>query len=105
MMLEFNCRDCGKSNEVEAEDFRVEVCCSFCGRKYGPASDFVDAQNGVQYCGICSCRELYIQKDFNRTIGCAIVIIGAVLAPFTRMISLGVAALIDLILYRVLSLI
>lgn len=105
MMLQFNCRDCGKTNEIETDQFQSEVSCSFCGKKYGALSEFVGEKEGVRYCGICSCRELFIQKDFSRKVGCAIAALGAVLAPFTKMISLAVAAAIDLILYRVLPLI
>lgn len=104
-MVEYNCRDCGKSNDFENDDFSVDITCSFCGRKHGPASGFIDPEKGVLSCGICGCRELYIQKDFSRKVGCAIAAAGALLAPFTWMISLAVAALIDLILYLALPLI
>lgn len=104
-MLEYNCRDCGKSNDLESDDTGVDVVCSFCGRNYGPASQCIDPQKGVLHCGICGCRDLYIQKDFSRKVGCAIAAAGAVLAPFTKFISLGVAALIDLVLYHALPLI
>jgi hypothetical protein len=43
-----------------------------------------------------------VQRDFNRVIGIGIVVVGAVLAPFTHYISLGVATLADLALYQLL---
>ena len=104
-MLEYNCRDCGKVNELENEDPAAEIACSSCGRKYGTSSQFIDPQKGVLRCGICGCHDLYIQKDFSRKVGCAIAAAGAILAPFTKFISLAVAALVDFVLYRVLPLI
>ena len=101
MEVEFLCRECAHSNRLELSDHSSEVNCSACGKKYGALSQFAP-ERGVQHCGICGCRDLYQQKDFNRAIGCTIAAIGAVLAPFTKLISLFVCALIDLILYRLL---
>ena len=44
---------------------------------------------------------LYRQKDFRQAIGCLVVAIAAALAPFTYYVSLGVAALVDFVLYLV----
>ncbi len=43
---------------------------------------------------------LYQQKDFRQAIGCTVILIAAILAPWTYYVSLGVAALIDLVLYQ-----
>jgi hypothetical protein len=104
MEVEFACRDCGKSNQIELST-EIRITCAGCGKDYGSLSDFTDENDRVTRCAICGCRDLYIQKDFNRKIGCAIVLIGAILAPFTKLISLFVCALIDLILYRALPMI
>ncbi|HSE42098.1 MAG TPA: hypothetical protein VLH08_15135 [Acidobacteriota bacterium] len=81
-----------------------EVACENCKKNYGSLSSF-STEKGVAYCIICGCRDLYTQKDFSRKVGLSIVAIGAILAPFTKLISLFVCALIDLILYRVLPMI
>jgi hypothetical protein len=44
---------------------------------------------------------LYKQKDFRQAIGCLVVLVAAALAPFTYYVSLGVAALVDLALYKI----
>lgn len=54
---------------------------------------------GLGACLSCEHPELYTQKDFPRSIGIGIVVAAAILAPFTYYVSLGVAALIDAILY------
>jgi hypothetical protein len=103
MEIEFRCAGCGSVNQVE--DSSESVVCGSCGKSYGTWKDFSDEQSGIQFCVICRCRDLYIQKDFNRKIGCGIAAIGAVLAPFTKLISLFVCALIDLLLYLLLPVI
>ena len=105
MELEFLCPDCGRRNEFEPQSAQTENKCSSCGKNFGSASAFSDEKTGLRSCAICGCRDLYIQKDFNRTIGCAIVTVGAVLAPFTKLISLLICALIDFLLYQFLPLI
>jgi len=57
----------------------------------------------VEACPACGGRQLYVQRDFNQKAGLAVVIVGAVLAPFTPFYSsLIVAALIDAALYAML---
>jgi len=101
--IEFRCAACASVNQQE--DFLKPVECVSCGKSYGALEDFSDEKTGVQFCVICRCRDLYIQKDFNRKLGCGIAVIGAVLAPFTKLISLLVCALIDLLLYLLLPVI
>lgn len=103
MEIEFRC-SCGFVNQFESENFEKPFSCSGCGKEYADP-EFWTPESGLHYCVICRCRDLYTQKDFNRKVGLGIAILGAVLAPFTKLISLFVCALIDLILYRVLSVI
>jgi len=59
------------------------------------------AGGGLAGCLACGHPELYTQRDFPRGLGVGIVLVAAVLAPFTSYVSLGVAALLDAVLYRV----
>lgn len=57
----------------------------------------------VDGCPACGSLLLYVQRDFNQKVGLGIVVVGAVLAPFTPFYSsLIVAALVDAGLYAVL---
>jgi hypothetical protein len=57
----------------------------------------------VETCPACGGSLLYLQRDFNQKAGLAIVVVGAVLAPFTPYYSsLIVAALVDAALYALL---
>jgi len=103
MEIQYRC-SCGSVNEVESDDFTESFSCPKCGKEYTDPT-FWNAESGLLYCVICRCRDLFTQKDFNRKVGVGIAIIGAVFAPFTKLISLFVCALIDLVLYKVLPLI
>lgn len=78
--------------------------CERCGRPIELRPDAlqtIDASPApvVVACPACGGTMLYKQKDFRQAIGCLVVLVAAVLAPFTYYVSLGVAALIDLVLY------
>ncbi|MFQ6677888.1 MAG: hypothetical protein ACE5D0_06155 [Fidelibacterota bacterium] len=51
-------------------------------------------------CPSCGCKHFYHQKDFNKTAGCIIVLIGAILVPYTYGLSLMFVAVIDWLLYK-----
>ncbi|MBI3268614.1 MAG: hypothetical protein HYZ53_06300 [Planctomycetes bacterium] len=54
----------------------------------------------VDRCAVCSCRELFLEKGFDQRIGCGILLLAIALSPATYMLSLLVASLLDLVLYR-----
>jgi hypothetical protein len=103
MEIEFRCQDCKTVNQQE--DVESGIVCSSCGKSYGEVFDKRESDQRVPFCVICRCRDLYVQKDFNRKLGVAIVVLGAILAPFTKLMSLLVCAFIDLVLYLALPVI
>jgi hypothetical protein len=57
----------------------------------------------VDRCPACAGEQIYVQRDFNQKAGLAIVVVGAVLAPFTPYYaSLFAAAALDAALYLLL---
>lgn len=60
----------------------------------------LSAAGGLLGCLACGHPELYTARDFARGLGLAIVVLAAVLAPFTGYLSLVAAALADLALYH-----
>lgn len=64
-----------------------------CFERLGPAG-------GLTGCLACGHPELYTQRDFPRRIGIGLVVLAALLAPFTHYLSLLAAAVIDAGLYR-----
>jgi len=96
--VRFSCRQCGGElmREVPGQE---SSSCEHCQVPVTLRPDFLDEQGRVRRCPACGLKVLYRQRDFNRTVGCLVVLIAAVLAPFTYYISLGIAALIDAVLY------
>ncbi|MBV8519379.1 MAG: hypothetical protein JO197_18450 [Acidobacteria bacterium] len=75
--------------------------CDFCGAQtnvVAPAEDAVIGQ-----CAACGHAELYVQKDFNRTTGIALVAVGAVFVPWTWGLSLLAVTVLDYIVWRVVK--
>ena len=66
----------------------------------GLKEELLTAGGGLLGCIACGHPELYTQRDFPRGIGITVVVVAAVLAPFTWYLSLGAAALCDAVLYR-----
>ncbi len=75
-----------------------------CGRETAlPLSESLRERRVVDLCPACGGRQLYVQRDFNQRVGLAIVVGGALLAPFTPYYSsLFVAAALDAALYALL---
>lgn len=61
--------------------------------------DRLSEDGGLLGCLACGHPELYTQRDFPRGIGIAVVVLAALLAPFTWYLSLVVAAGLDALLY------
>src|SRR5688572_18075867 len=75
--------------------------CEHCG-----ASTSVSAPPAgaiVERCAACDHGELYFQKDFNRTTGIALVVVGAVFVPWTYGLSLLGVTILDYIVWRVVK--
>jgi hypothetical protein len=102
--LQFTCPDREEDGWtfVEAETpagLPAEAACGECGGQHALHRDRLAETGGLLGCLACGHPELFTQKNFPRGLGMVIVVVAAVLAPFTFYISLGVAAAIDLLLY------
>jgi hypothetical protein len=102
MRIRTQCRDCGLPFPAVLTPETAELACPNCGKARPVAnvgwSDGPEAR--VDVCPLCGCRHLYRQRDVNRLLGCGLVVLGAVLVPWTFGLSLVVFGLIDLWLYR-----
>lgn len=90
------------STSIEAEAaarLPAEFQCTFCGDRHALRLDSLAPSGGLVACVACGHPELYTQKDFPRGLGIAIVVLAAVLAPFTMYVSLFAAAALDAVLY------
>lgn len=96
--IHFLCTGC----EVRlGADLPGEIPCPDCAATHRIV--FPEPGTPVEACGACSERELYVQKDFNRTTGIALVAVGAVFVPWTWGLSLLAVTILDFFLYRILG--
>lgn len=75
------CEHCGSANEVVAP----------------PAGSLIDK------CAACNHDQLYVQKDFNRTTGIALVVLGSIFVPWTYGLSLLGVTILDYIVWRLVK--
>lgn len=109
MKIRFLCPHCKR--ELEFDDLsQDESPCPLCGKDIQlRLTDRMRRNNVVDRCAICDCK-VYVQKDFNRTLGVTIFAAGAVLflilAAKNRLVEgtlvWAVFALADGLLYKFL---
>ena len=110
VVIHFLCPQC--RSELAFDDLtHDEAPCPLCGQTvHLHITEPMRHQNAVDRCAVCDCHKVYVQKDFNRTLGVAIFVTGAitslVLYGFNLVwqsfaVLLGCAAA-DAILYKVL---
>ena len=99
--IAFSCPRCGRETTAGLDGHGR---CPGCGEETRlELSSALREEERVDRCPACGGTQLYVQRDFNQRAGLAIVVVGAVLAPFTPFYSsLFAAALLDAALYALL---
>lgn len=62
-----------------------------------------EAEAIIDRCAACGHGELYFQKDFNRTTGIALVVVGSIFVPWTYGLSLLGVTILDYIVWRMVK--
>lgn len=103
--FDWRCDGCERPNQHDFEPGTParEVTCAGCGRQQPvTAAAFEDdgaLRDPIEVCLACGSNKLFTQKDFNRKLGLAVVVVGAVLSPWTYGLSLVACMGIDYGLY------
>jgi DNA-directed RNA polymerase subunit RPC12/RpoP len=102
--LAFVCDGCDAPVGVALEAGRTSAACPACGgaAPLRPEPAALAARR-VDRCQRCGYERLYVQKDFNRTLGLWVFIVAALLSVPTWGLSLVAATIIDLALYYCLG--
>jgi hypothetical protein len=105
--VNFHCPTCGAGLFLPLGDPAARATCGACGNEArafdaGTVSPG-DTRRPLERCAACGSASLFVQRDFNRKLGLGIVAVAALLAVPTRGLSLLVAVLADLALYRLLG--
>lgn len=100
MRIRIQCKSCGLPFKTRVTPGVSTVDCDNCQHTIAVEQEgWSDNPPAVEVCPICGCRHLYRQRDFNRGLGCLLVLVGAILVPWTYGLSLVVLSLVDLALY------
>ena len=101
MRIRTQCRACGLPFRARLDAAQSELACPGCEetRTLDPQVWDPGPPGRVGPCPACECEHLYAQKDVNRVWGCALVIVGAALVPWTYGLSLILLSGLDLVLY------
>ena len=95
------CKSCSKNSETHV-NFPIEkrYYCACKKELFLHATDVFKQKALLNQCPQCGCEHLYKQRDFNRTLGVLLIVVGVILSFYTYGISLLLVTLIDFILYR-----
>jgi hypothetical protein len=102
--VRFACRACGTENTFDPDFERGTIACGRCDAPHEvECSEALRRGGPLDRCPVCGRGDFWRKKDFPRRLGLGIVIVAAILAFYTYGISLIVASLLDLAIYRFLS--
>jgi len=108
MQILVKCPQCDAGLSVDAAEAPAAIKCGRCGRDIALSfTDALRADRAVDRCPVCDGGEFYSRKDFDPTLGLAVVIAGALVSgvfywfgkDFIAYGILGGAALVDLLVY------
>jgi hypothetical protein len=105
MEIQITCAACKSSVEVLPDHLASKVQCEICKHVIDVKFTKEQEEGILKECPVCTRMDFYKQKDFNRKIGVILFVIAAILSIWTYGISLVVLYLLDLFLFRKLSLV
>ena len=101
MDIDARCPHCQVFQSVSLEKGTERLPCPSCGKNFVEfITEAIENEAHFNQCPVCGSTHSFRQKDFNRKLGVALIVIGVVLAYFTYGISLVVVTLIDWFLVR-----
>lgn len=97
-LISFDCPACAsfQTLRLESDQKSLTLPCGHCAHELHLEGLNEDPLN---HCPVCQNKELHQHKDFNKKLGIAIFLLGAVFAPWTYYLSLVGALILDALLY------
>ena len=103
--IDVPCEGCDRYIAVKvdpASGAPASATCKECSTVRTLQAGRLEKDGGLYACQCCGHDELYTSKDLPKALGLGVVVVAAILAPWTNYISLFVAGAIDFGLYFVL---
>jgi hypothetical protein len=97
--VHFLCTKC--ESRLGRESGEAPHPCEQCGAPNDVAAP--PPETLIEHCAACGHDQLYFQKDFNRTTGIALVVLGSVFVPWTYGLSLLGVTILDYIVWRLVK--
>ena len=106
------CRNCNREIAFPPSAIPAGVTCPGCQKTVPLRADpTIDKEHFVRNCVACGHDSLYVQKDFNRNLGMAIVVVGSLVSlyfffrsePIYGMLALFASAGIDFLIYSLVG--
>jgi hypothetical protein len=105
MQVQMTCPECGSSVAVIPSVKATAAQCDVCSHVIALNFDQNHERSHLEDCPVCARKDFYQQKDFNRLVGATLFVVAACLVPWTYGLSLLVLYLLDVFLFRKLSMI
>lgn len=108
MQIVAKCPKCDAGLPIGAASAPAAIACGACKTELSlDVSESVRTDRAVDRCPVCSGADFYLRKDFDPTLGLAVVIVGAVISGIFYWFGqdliayaiLGAATLVDLFVY------
>ena len=109
MLITFRCPHC--QTELSFDNLSVDQSpCPKCGQEiFLHITERMRTENVVDQCAICQLDKLYVQKDFNRTLGVCLLIAAALISyilwlkdwVYSAFLVLGAAVAADYLLFKI----
>lgn len=98
--IETFCPHCKEMQSYSTFEKISPLECGYCHQKvFSYCTDLLIEKDILNQCPACGCAHLFRQKDFNRTLGVLILILGIGFSYLTYGISLLLVTVLDLFLY------
>lgn len=103
MNVTITCENCGSGIHVIPDQKASQAKCDICEHLVDVNFTAQDEASNLCQCPVCSRKDFYQQKDFNRKIGVALFVIAAIASIWTYGLSLVALWLVDLVLFKKLG--
>jgi hypothetical protein len=105
MEVQITCTECGSSVDVVPDLAATKAECGVCKHVTSVVFTSQHETGELKECPVCARQDFYKQKDFNRKIGVLLFVIAAILSIWTYGLSLVALYLVDLFLFKKLSMV
>ena len=105
--LDYICPSCGEENRYTELDWKNRdpkaLSCAHCATIHPLHDAETFWKTGfVGRCLVCDAPDLYVQRDFDRRLGCLVILVAVALSYHTWGLSLVLAVFADYLLYHLL---